>query len=60
MVLKREAELRSGEFRIDRLVRIKTRLSRSKWLKAAHAISGDPAFWFDVLLLTKFSDLRGN
>src|SRR5260370_12996442 len=43
-VLKREVELRAGIFRIDRLVRIEAWFSRSKILKAVHAISDGLAF----------------
>src|SRR5258705_8984822 len=53
-VLKRQSEFRAGIFRIDRLVRIVTRLSPSKFLNASHAISGDLAFQFDLSSLRDY------
>ena len=56
-----KAEFGAGIGRIDRLIRIEARLSRSKFAGASHAISGDLAFrFFDVLSLTNFWPARGN
>jgi hypothetical protein len=43
---ERKPEFGAGIFRIDRLVRIKDGLSRSKFPQVAHALSGGLAFQF--------------
>src|ERR1700694_5966192 len=57
-VPKGEAKFSAGIFRIDRLVRIKARLSAAKSPKASQAISGDLAFQSDRLSLAKLSSER--
>jgi hypothetical protein len=59
-VVKREPEFTTGIFRIDRLVRIEARLSRSKFPQVSHVISGGLAFLSGRLSLTNFSMARGN
>ena len=54
-VSKHQAGFSAGIFRIDRLVRIGARLSRPKFPEISHAMSGDLAFQFGFLLLTKLS-----
>src|SRR5271169_6621331 len=54
-VLKSEPEFGTGICRVDRLVRIESGLSRSKFPHLFHALSGGLAFpFFDILSLTKF------
>src|SRR6266403_1856663 len=60
-VLKRQAEFSTGIFRVDRLVRIGARLSRSKLNKVSHAISGGLAFDFRSNISNEiFIPARGN
>jgi hypothetical protein len=59
-VSKCEAEFSAGIFRIDRLVRIKARLSAPKIPKVSHAISGDLAFPSDPLSLATLLSECGN
>src|SRR5580704_12252429 len=57
-VPKYQAEFRAGKGRIDRLIRIGTRFSRSKFSEASHAISGELAFERIALIPNEIFDRR--